>query len=152
MSPKDFTVTLLTDKTLTEVFAAINKANEWWPGDFEGKSGKLNDEFTYRYQEFHFSKQRVTEFIPDKKVVWLVTESKLNFIQDKEEWTGTKIQFELETINDSGVPKTQLVFTHHGLHPQVECHNDCSNAWSRIVQQSFQSYLNTGKGINIFEQ
>lgn len=152
MKAKDFTVTLISDKTPDEVFSAINNVTAWWPGEFEGESDKINDEFTYRYKEFHYSKQRVTEIIPGKKVVWLVTESQLNFIEDKEEWTGTKIIFDLEGLNGSGEDKCKLIFTHEGLQPQVECYNDCSNAWSRIIQQSLHSYLNTGKGINIFEQ
>ena len=61
----------------------------------EGSADKVGDEFTYRYKDIHYSKQRVTELIPGKKIVWLVTESNLNFIKDKQEWTGTKISFDI---------------------------------------------------------
>ncbi len=47
----------------------------------EGSTDKLGDVFTYRYEDVHYSKQKITEFIPGKKVVWLVLESSLNSIR-----------------------------------------------------------------------
>jgi hypothetical protein len=146
MKNQDFTTTLLVDKTPKEVFNAINNVRGWWQGEIEGNTNKLNDEFTYSVEEIHFSKQKVVELIPDKKVVWLVTESKLNFTEDKSEWTGTKIIFEISEINN----KTQLRFTHSGLVPKFECYNDCSNAWGQLIQQSLFSLIITGKGKKVF--
>src|SRR5687768_5611138 len=111
MTNKDFTTTLLVDQTPTEVFNAINKPHNWWPGEFTGSAEKLNDEFTYRYKELHMSTQRVIEMIPNEKVVWAVTDSMLSFLDDKKEWTGTKISFEISPKGD----KTQLRFMHIGL-------------------------------------
>jgi hypothetical protein len=146
MKTSDYTTTLLVAQTPTQVFNAINNPQVWWSGEIEGNTGKLNDEFTYRYQEFHWSKQRIIEMIPDQKVVWLVTESSINYAQDKREWTGTKISFEISEQDNN----TQLRFTHLGLVPQIECFDSCSNAWTELIQQGLFSLITTGKGRKIF--
>ena len=140
MQATDFTTTITVDQTPQEVFEAIITPQNWWSGDFEGNTKNVNDEFTYRYADMHYSKQRVVESIPGEKVVWLVTESQLNFIEDKEEWTGTKIIFEISKSGD----KTQLKFTHAGINPEVECYDACSNAWGQLIKQSLFTYISTG--------
>ena len=146
MTTKDFTTTILVDKTPKEVFNAINNVRGWWQGEIEGNTDKLNDEFIYRMEPYHYSKQKLVEVIPDKKVVWLVTDSKLNFVKNKSEWTGTKIIFEISEKNS----KTQLCFTHSGLVREFECYDGCSNAWSALVQKSLLSLITTGKGKKVF--
>ena len=146
MKNKDFSTTIVVDQTPEEVFNAIINVPAWWHGEIKGSAKKLNDEFEYRYQEFHYSKQKVVELVPNKKVVWLVTDSQLNFIEDKTEWTGTKIVFDITAING----KTQLCFTHEGLTPSVECYKDCSNGWSMLIQKSLFSLLTKGKGREVF--
>ncbi|HTF27736.1 MAG TPA: hypothetical protein VK625_02770, partial [Flavitalea sp.] len=71
MKKHDFTTTIVVDQTPNQVFNAINNPRAWWSGEFTGNTEKLNDEFTYRYKDFHISKQRIIEMIPDKRVVWL---------------------------------------------------------------------------------
>jgi len=146
MNNKDFTTTILVDETPKQAFDAINNVRGWWFGDIEGRTEKLNDEFTYQFKEFHFSKQRLVEFIPDRKVVWLVTDSSLNFVEDKDEWTGTKISFEVSPKGN----QTEVRFTHEGLVPDQECYDACSNAWGDYIQKSLRSLISTGKGEAIF--
>ena len=141
MTTSDFTTTIVVDQTRKEVFDAIKNPRGWWSGVIKGNTEKLNDEFTYRYKELHFSKQRIVEMIPDQKVVWLVTESIINYAEDKSEWTGTKISFEIAEQDN----KTQLRFTHLGLDPEIECFDSCSNSWSQLIQQSLFSLITTGK-------
>ena len=123
----NYTTSFTVEQPPQEVFAAITNPRDWWTGVFEGSADKLGDEFTYEYKPYHFSKQRVTECIPGKKVVWEVLESNLSFLEDPTEWVGTKMQFEIETNGD----KTEVRFTHIGLQPQIECYGACSNAWDR---------------------
>ena len=141
MTTEDFTTTMLVNQTPKEVFTAINNPRDWWSGEIKGNTEKLNDEFTYRYKELHFSKQRIVEMIPGQKVVWLVTESSINYAEDKSEWTGTKISFEIAEKDN----KTELRFTHLGLNSKIECFDSCSNSWSQLIQQSLFSLITTGK-------
>lgn len=146
MATSDFTTTILVEQSPKEVFNAINNVGAWWQGEVKGNTNKLNDEFTYQMEDIHFSKQKLVEVVPNKKVVWLVTESKLNFIKKKNEWTGTKISFEISELNN----KTQMRFTHEGLVNEIECYDACSNAWSALIQQSLFSLITTGKGKKVF--
>lgn len=141
MSARDFTTTLSVTQTPKAVFDAINDVSGWWSGDIKGSTGKLGDEFTYRYADMHVSKQRVTEFVPGKRVVWLVLKSSLNFVKNKDEWNGTKIVFDITKREG----KTQVRFTHAGLLPGYECYEDCASAWSSLVKHSLRKLITTGE-------
>jgi len=139
MENQNFSATLLVDQTPEQVFAAINNVRGWWTGNpgIEGSTDKLNDEFTYDYEPYHHTKQRITELIPGKKIVWLVIESSINFVEDKNEWTGTTITFELTKKGG----KTEVRFTHIGLVPDSECYADCSKAWSSYISNSLRDFI-----------
>lgn len=142
MAKSDFTTTLLVDETPKEVFNAINNVRAWWGEGLEGTSDKVNSEFIYRHKDIHYSKQKVTELVPGKKVVWLVTDSELNFVKDKTEWTGTKVVFEITKKGD----KTEMRFTHEGLVPGLQCYEGCSSGWSYYITGSLKKLITTGKG------
>jgi len=130
------------DQTPEEVFAAINNVRGWWSGELEGTTDKLGAEFTYRYKDVHYSKQKITELVPGKKVVWLVLDSYLSFVEDKTEWNGTKVVFEIAKKGN----KTEVLFTHVGLAHQVECFKACSDAWGFYVTGSLRNLIATGTG------
>jgi len=99
-------------------------------------------EFTYRYENLHRTRQKITELVPGKKVVWRVLESEINFVKDKTEWNGTEIVFEIR--NRGG--KSELTFTHVGLAPRIECYGKCAGAWGFYINESLRNLITTGKG------
>lgn len=142
MKTKDFTTTITVNQSPKEVFDAINNVRGWWSGEIEGRTDKLGAEFKYRYQDLHRSTQKIAEFVPGRKVVWQVVDSRINFVKDKTEWNGTEIVFEITKKAN----KTQLRFTHTGLVPGIECYGDCSGAWGFFIKDSLRSLITTGKG------
>lgn len=146
MTTNNFTTTITVDQSAKEVFDAINNVHDWWHGEIVGSADTVNAEFDYRFQHFHYSRQKVITLVPNKKIEWLVTDSKLGFTNSQGEWTGTKIIFDIAEVNG----KTQIHFTHEGLVPSFECYNDCSNGWSLLIHKSLPSLLTTGKGVEVF--
>lgn len=142
MSDKNFSTTILFDQTPQEVFNAINNVRGWWSEEIEGNTEKLNDEFTYRYKDVHSCKMKLIEVVPNQKVVWQVLDNKFNFTEDKTEWIGTNVSFEISTQDG----KTQLHFTHQGLVPSYECYDACVSGWTHYIGQSLKGLVTTGKG------
>jgi uncharacterized protein YndB with AHSA1/START domain len=142
MKKKDFSTTFLVDQSPEEVFDAINNVPGWWSEEIDGSTDKLGAEFKFHYKDFHRSTQKITEFVPGKKVVWHVSEAKLNFVKNKTEWTGTDVVFEIKRKGK----KTELRFTHVGLVPAFECYGDCSGAWGLYINDSLRSLITKGKG------
>lgn len=136
MKREDYTYSFNSSKTPEEVFQLLLDVEQWWSGLYgetiQGKTDKLNDEFIFNAGGgAHYSKQKLTEIIPNKKVVWLVTDSKLNFLTDTGEWIDTKISFDISTKENT----TKITFNHHGLVPQIECYDSCSGAWTNYLQK-----------------
>ena len=141
MKNQNYSICFAVDQSPEQVFNAINNVRGWWSGEIEGEADKLGAEFTYRYQNMHRSKQKITDLVPNKKVVWHVLDSSLSFLKDRSEWTGTDIVFDV--LAKDG--KTEVRFTHVGLAPQIECYGSCSNAWGMLVNGNLRKLITTGK-------
>jgi len=66
-----------------------------------------------------------------------VLDGRINFVDDKDEWTGTTIRFEIARKDD----RTEVRFTHVGLVPENECFNGCSNAWTYYINDSLRGLI-----------
>jgi hypothetical protein len=142
MDTQSFTTSFTVDQSPAEIFQAITNVRGWWSGEIDGSTDKLGAEFTYRYEDVHRSRQKITEFVPGKKVVWRVLDSEINFVKDKAEWNGTEIVFEIAKTNG----KSELRFTHVGLAPRIQCYGKCSGAWAFYINESLRNLITIGKG------
>lgn len=142
MKSQNLTFTFTVDQTPDEAFAAINNVRDWWSGNIDGVTHQLGAEWSYRYKDIHYSKQRITELVPGKRVAWLVIDSYLAFVDDKTEWNGTEITFDIAARGR----QTEVTFRHLGLTPDVQCYDGCSNAWGFIINTSLRNLIAAGHG------
>ena len=115
MTSQNYATTFVVDQTPEEAFAAITNVRGWWSGEIDGSTDQLGEEFTYRYQDVHYSKQRITELVPGQKVVWHVLDAYLDFTDDPDEWVGTDITFEVARKGD----QTEVQLHPPGSGPRV---------------------------------
>ena len=135
----NYSVEIELAKSPNNVFNHLINLRNWWPEDFEGEDIKLNSEFTFTTGDSHYSKNKVIEFLPNKKVIWLTIESIRK--TDNFDWQGTKMIFELTPKGDNTIVK----FTYDGV--------VLENEYDRLVQicnltlkEMFYNYIINGKG------
>jgi hypothetical protein len=144
MNDNNYRATIEVVKSPEDVFEIITSdVSKWWGGkDLKGNTTNEGDEFIVFHPGAHYSKQKLIEVISQSKVVWLVTESTLEWIEkDKSEWTNTKMIFELTPNGDT----TVLSFTHEGLVPEKECYQRVGQDWTIVIKQWLFNYISSGK-------
>ena len=140
--PLDYRASITVAVTPREAFDGINRVSEWWTKNLDGSSAEPGDVFTLNFGDT-FVTMKIVESVPERKVVWQVTDCFLHFIQDKREWLDTKVVFELAPEKDG----TTILMTHEGLTPQVECYDNCEKGWDFYVRHSLRQLLTEKKGM-----
>ncbi|HXB42469.1 MAG TPA: SRPBCC domain-containing protein [Puia sp.] len=143
MENQNYQATITVSQSANEVFKSINSVSKWWMENLEGDSENLNGKFTVDFGDDNFVTHKLVEVIPNKKVVWLVTDCYLSWFKDKTEWTNTKMSFEISTKGNS----TVINFTHIGLIPEVECYDMCVKGWDQYVKGSLFKLITEGTGL-----
>jgi len=144
MTNKNFHKTIKVNVSAEEAMKKICHVNKWWAKKVKGKSEKQNDKFTADFGET-FVDFQISELIPNKKVVWKVTDCNLHWIINKKEWNGNEVVFEISEKKNA----TQIDFTHIGLVPGAECYEDCEVGWTEHITVSLVKYINDGKGMPV---
>ncbi|PXY27745.1 SRPBCC family protein [Prauserella muralis] len=149
------TATMTVDRTPDEVFLAITNVRGWWSENLIGDSAALHDEFVFTDDGeypgeaarsgdgIRFARFQVTEVVPGRRVRWHVVDSELTFIDDRDEWTGTDVVFEIT----GGSQGTTVHFTHEGLTAgESACFEACSRGWTFYITTSLPQLVTTGAG------
>jgi hypothetical protein len=138
---QDFNYSLTVKASAKETMKKISQVNLWWAKNCKGKAGKLNDEFSVNFGDTYVN-FRISELIPDKKIIWLVTDCNLQWINDKKEWKNTEVIWML--TEKSG--KTHIDFVHKGITPDSECYESCEPGWTHHLKDSLLKLIDKGKG------
>lgn len=138
-SKAKYTISIEVEKKPEDVFNHLTQdVSKFWPEDFEGASAGLNDEFVFSLGDSHYSKNKIAELVPNKKVVWLTTESIRK--SDSYDWTGTKMIFELMPKGDN----TLLQYTYDGpvLADEVD---RLKQVCDMTIKEKLYNFLSKGK-------
>jgi uncharacterized protein YndB with AHSA1/START domain len=138
----DFATSVTIGRPSAEVFAAIRDARSWWNDSIDGPTADAGDEFGFEIPGLHRTRMRVTDVVPNQRIAWLVVDNFFAFVEDQSEWIGDRIVFDVASEGD----RTKVTFTQHGLVPELECYDVCSNAWVFFVQDSLRQLAEHGKG------
>jgi hypothetical protein len=138
---QDFSLSLTLNASAKETMKRISQVGSWWAKHFKGQAGKLNDEFSVHFGDTYVD-FRISEAIPDKKIVWRVTDCNLHWIDDKKEWNGTEVVWSLAEKDG----KTRIDFVHKGLTPESECYDSCEPGWTHHIKDSLVKLIENGKG------
>ncbi|GAB3065607.1 SRPBCC domain-containing protein [Intrasporangium mesophilum] len=144
----NLTHTFSVDQSPHQVFDAITDVRAWW-GNLVGDTHTVGAEWVYVVPDIHYTKFRTTELIPGELVEWVCVDSYLSFPEDKHEWTGTTVRFEI-TQPDGPAGRTKLTFTHVGLSNDVECYDVCNTAWGQYILGSLRDLVLAGAGRPMF--
>jgi hypothetical protein len=142
MEKNDFNSSFATRISAADAIKKISNVTDWWGVTFDGNASKQDDTFVVKMSGGSFYNFTVSELIPDKRLVWLVTDCYMPWFSDKKEWANTRLIFDLS--ESDGI--TTLKFTHEGLTPDIECYKDCNIGWTHWIKSSLYSYFVTGKG------
>ncbi|NUP11079.1 MAG: SRPBCC domain-containing protein [Polyangiaceae bacterium] len=141
MKAQDYTKTIRAKTSARKATQAIDDVGAWWSTSFEGSAERAGDTFGVRFGET-FVDFEVTEHSASK-IVWHVTRSRLPWLEDKTEWTGTDVIFEISTDGDEAI----VQMTHKGLLPTVECFDNCEQGWNFYIGKSLPRLLASGAGL-----
>ena len=138
----DFTATIMVDQTPAEAFDAIANVRGWWTESFKGSAKSLNDVFSVQFGDT-FVDFKIVECTPERRVVWRVTDCNLHWLADKQEWKGTQVVWDIVPVGNA----TEIVMTHIGLIPEIECFENCKQGWNFFVGESLLKLLTEKKGM-----
>jgi len=141
MNQQHYCTSFTVQKTAREAFDCINRVSDWWTVNLEGESSALNDVFTAPFGKTSAT-MRLTEVVPDRKIVWHVVDCYLDFLRDKTEWKNTRIVWDISWGNEG----TTVHMMHEGLAPELECYDNCVKGWDFYVKSSLYKLLTEGKG------
>ena len=142
LTVENYHTSLTSEIPAKEAFRKIQQVWLWWTSNFEGSSSQVGDRFTVRFAATYVT-FLVKECVEGQKMVWVVDDCHLDWLQDKKEWNTTQLVWVLRSEGNV----TRIDFTHMGLVPGLECYGDCKKGWNFYAKDSLLKLLREGIGL-----
>ncbi len=141
MEQKNYHNSIAVAVSPATAFVGIANVGGWWAKSFQGRATTVGDKFTVQFGETKVDFE-ITESVPEKRIVWHVTDCFLPWLNNKTEWTGTNVAWDISS--KEGIAHIDM--THVGLFPGVECYKACEDGWNGHITGSLQDLLTKGAG------
>jgi len=139
---QDYKCTVNAKVSAEEAYRKVASVSAWWNQRSTGKAQKVGDTFRVDFGETWVNFE-IVEAVPNKRVVWHVTDCNLHSFKDRKEWKDTRVVWDLTAADDT----TTITMTHAGLTPEVECFNACQAGWNFHVGESLLKLLTENHGV-----
>ena len=128
------TITVAADPA-TAARAIPDDLERWWSTRVERDDAG----FTIRFNNSHVRFEIGPDTRPERRV-WTCTDANMIIegVPDTTEWQGTSLIWDLRP-QGSG---TAITLTHHGLTPEIDCHEICVAGWRHFFEKSLCDHLN----------
>jgi hypothetical protein len=140
-----YTRKIIVSNTREAAYQALTTGYvHWWTTDCNSIS-RPGDEITFRFGPTYWT-MRAINLIPNELVelTCLDAHHEHSGLDSSilQEWKDTKLIWEISKEKDS----TQIILTHKGLVPTLNCYEICEQGWDYFFAESLKNYLNTGEG------
>ena len=139
---QDYQYTLNANVSAEEAYRKVARVSAWWNERSTGETQALGDTFKVDFGKT-WVEFEVVEAIPNRRMVWLVTDCELHFLKDRKEWKDTKVIWDLKAGNGA----TSITMTHAGITPAVECFDVCQAGWNFHLGESLLKLLTENRGV-----
>jgi hypothetical protein len=137
---QDYQTSIVVNASCEQALAAIADVSGWWAKNFTGKADAAGDLFRVTFGDT-FVDFAIAHPTPHE-ITWIVTNSYLPWQEDKTEWNGTRVIWQVNET-ESG---SHIDMRHIGLSPRVACYQQCNEGWNEHIKQSLFNFINTGEG------
>ena len=145
MKQENYHCSITVDATPAEAMAHIKNVRGWWAKELEGSTEELNDQFKVIFGTTWVD-LRVIENVPGRRLVWGVTDCYLPWLNDKKEWNGTHVVFDIR-VTAEGCTRIDMI--HIGLVPEAECFATCEKGWDQHIKGSLFQFLTQQEGMPV---
>ncbi|MEM8794287.1 MAG: SRPBCC domain-containing protein [Pseudomonadota bacterium] len=122
--------------------AVATGMDKWWTKTTKGKLEKVGDRVTARFPPgFGFWTFEAVTLEEGCRIEMICVDAHHKVDGQPEaieqEWLGTKIIWEFMDIGG----KTEVLMTHDGLTPELNCWEICTDGWNHFFKHSLKAYL-----------